>query len=105
MDMNPYGRVSTPNEETCGCAIANPADFRRPTAPVGDERLRDGKGKYCGIVTLRWSPGKGGSWPIVADQEPRVSGFSVSGERQLLAELRPSYSGARHKLNVSLKNG
>jgi len=25
-------------------------------------------------------------WPVVADQEPRISGFSVSGERQLLAE-------------------
>ena len=49
MDMNPYGRASTPNEETCGYANANPADFHRPTAPVGDERLRDGNGKYCGF--------------------------------------------------------
>ena len=40
-------------------------------------------------------------WPIVADQEPRISGFSVSGERPLLAELRPRHLCTVHKLNVS----
>ena len=40
----------------------------------------------CCTVALRWSSGKGKFWPIVADQEPRIAGFSVTGERQLMAE-------------------
>ena len=40
------------------------------------------------------------NWPIVADQEPRISGFSVSGERQLLAELRSTVTNHMSMVSV-----
>ena len=44
-------------------------------------------------------------WPIVADQEHRISGVFCIWERQVLADPGLSYSGAGHKLNVSFENG
>jgi hypothetical protein len=73
-----------------------------PTSPGFDSHLMTGFGRKCEYISLDVNDRSCGipdlqieevnviSWPIVADQGLRISGFSVYGERQLCPDGRHS---------------
>ena len=64
----------------------NHTQFAASRLGRGKQRAAPDTRRGMSVFTTISYLGEVRKWPTVADQEPRLSGFSVSGERQLLAE-------------------